>query len=104
MARLRKGDTVAVRSGKDRGKRGKIIRVMPEEHTALVEQLNLATCFERRTRADQPSGLVRREAPLALDKLALVCPRCGKPTRVGFQTEGQEKRRRCKHCREVIGG
>jgi large subunit ribosomal protein L24 len=104
MARLRKGDTVAVLNGKDRGKRGKILRVMPAEGAALVEQLNLATYFERRTRADQQSGMIRREAPMALDRLALICPRCSKPTRVRFVVEGSEKRRVCKQCRETIGG
>lgn len=103
MARLRKGDTVAVLSGKDRGKRGKILQVMPEKNRALVEQLNLATYFERRTRADQPGGAIKREAPLSLAKLALVCPRCGKPTRVGLMIDGNEKRRVCKRCREAIG-
>lgn len=93
---------MAVLSGKDRGKRGKILRVMPDEGSALVEQLNLVTCFERRTRTDQQSGVIRREAPMPLDRLALVCPRCSKPTRVGFQVEGNEKRRVCKQCRETL--
>jgi large subunit ribosomal protein L24 len=103
MARLKKGDTVAILNGKDRGKRGKLLRVMPGDGTALVEQLNLATFFERRTRTEQQSGMIRREAPSALDRLALVCPRCSKPTRVRFMVEGNEKRRVCKQCRETIG-
>lgn len=102
MARLKKGDTVAVLSGRDRGKRGKILRVIPDDETALVEQLNMVTCFERRTRTEQQSGLIRREAPLPLGKLALVCPRCGKSTRVRFKVDGNEKRRVCQHCREVL--
>ena len=104
MARLRKGDTVAVLSGKDRGKQGKIVRMVTAEGAAVVEQLNLVTHFERRTSAEQPGGIIRREAPIALDRLALVCSRCAKPTRVGFIVNGDVKQRICKRCREAIGG
>ena len=104
MARLKKGDTVAVLSGKDRGKTGKIIRMVAAEGAAVVEQLNLVTHFERRTSAEQPGGIIKREAPITLDRLALVCRRCAKPTRVGFVINGEEKQRICKRCREVVGG
>lgn len=104
MARLRKGDTVAVLTGKDRGKKGKIVRMVASEGAAVVEQLNLVTHFERRTSAEQPGGIIQREAPIALDRLALVCPRCAKPVRVGFTMQGDVKQRICKRCREVIGG
>ena len=104
MARVKKGDTVAVLSGRDRGKRGKILRVLPKVGAALVEQVNLLKHFERRTRADQPGGVVAREAPIGLDRLALVCPRCGKPTRVGFTVATETKHRTCRRCRQAIDG
>ena len=105
MARLKKGDTVVALSGKDRGKRGKIVRMFPERRVALVERLNLVKHFERRTQADQPGGIIEREAPMALGKLALVCPRCDRPTRVGFRVNAEvAKQRICRRCREVIGG
>ena len=105
MARIRKGDTVAVLTGKDRGKRGKILGMMPDRGAALVERLNLVKHFERRTQADRPGGIVEREAPIALAKLALVCPRCDRPSRVGFRlSEGQAKQRVCRRCGEVLGG
>ena len=110
MARLRKGDTVAVLSGKDQGKRGKILNIVSKRHAALVERLNLVKHFERRTQANQAGGVLEREAPIALDKLALVCPRCGRPSRIGYsatgaqtQPPGRQKPRICKRCREVIG-
>lgn len=104
MARLRKGDLVAVLSGKDRGKKGKLLQVWPERQVALVERVNLMKHFERRTRADQPGGIIERETPMALSKLALICPRCGKPTRVGMRlTADGGKQRTCKRCQEVIG-
>ena len=93
-----------VLSGKDRGKKGKVLQVAPAHQTALVERLNLVKHFERRTQANQAGGLVEREAPLALDKLAVVCPRCGKPTRVGVKDLNGTRQRSCKHCQEVLGG
>ena len=103
MARIRKGDTVAVLTGKDRGKRGKVLGMMPARGAALVERLNLVKHFERRTQADQPGGIVEREAPIALAKLALVCPRCDRPSRVGVRlSEGQVKQRVCRRCGEAI--
>ena len=103
MVRLRKADTVSVLSGKDRGKRGRILSMLPGKHAALVEQINLLKHFERRTGRDQPGGVIAREAPIRLDKLALVCSRCGKPTRVGFRVRDGTKQRVCKRCGEVIG-
>lgn len=105
MARLKKGDLVAVLSGKDRGKRGKVLQVFPGRHAALVERLNLVKHFERRTQADRPGGIIEREAPVALDKLALVCPRCNRPTRVGFRvSQDVAKQRLCRRCQEVFSG
>ena len=100
--KLKKGDTVAVLAGKDRGKKGKILRMDPQRGVALVERLNLRKHFERRQRADQPGGIVERESPLAIGKLALVCPRCNKPTRVGIRVTEQTKQRVCKQCGEAI--
>jgi len=104
MSRLKKGDVVAVRSGKDRGKRGKVLRVLPDRGAAVVERINLLKHFERRTRADQPGGIVEREAPIPLDKLALVCPRCNHPSRIGWRLTDGAKHRICKRCQEVLGG
>lgn len=103
MARLRKGDTVAVLSGKDRGKRGKILSILSEREAALVERINLVKHFERRTAADRPGGIIEREAPIALAKLAMVCPRCDKPSRIGFAVK-DAKQRVCRLCGEVLGG
>ena len=102
MGRLKKGDMVQVLSGKDRGKRGKILSMVPERHAAIVERLNLAKHFERRAKADQPGGIIEREAPMVLDKLNLVCPRCGRATRGGVRlSQDGTKQRICKRCGEV---
>ena len=103
MTRLKKGDTVCVLTGKDRGKKGKILQIVREGEAALVERINLMKHFERRTRQDQPGGIIEREAPLALAKLALVCPRCSKPTRIGMRiSDGGAKQRICRRCQEAL--
>ena len=103
MAKLRKGDTVQVLNGKDRGKQGKILSLSPKQASALVERLNLAKHFERRSQTNQAGGILERESPIPLQKLALICPRCSKPTRVGFRlNDGAAKQRMCKRCHEVI--
>lgn len=103
--KIKKNDTVLIISGKDRGKRGKVFGMLPARGAALVERLNLVKHFERRTQAGRPGGIIEREAPIALAKLALVCPRCDRPSRVGVRLgEGQAKQRVCRRCGEVLGG
>lgn len=103
MARIKKGDTVAVLSGKDRGKRGKVLQIWPERERALVERINLVKHFDRRTQQNQAGGIIEREGAIALSKLALVCPRCQKPSRTGWSMGGDgHKRRVCRRCREVL--
>ena len=84
-AKIRKGDKVAVISGKDKGKRGEVLRVIPDESRAVVQGLNTVT---RHTRASMQTqgGLVKKEAPIHLSNLALIDPSTDKPTRVGFKT------------------
>ena len=97
MARIKKGDTVVVLAGKDRGKSGKVLRVWPERERALVERLNLLKSFDRRTQQNQAGGIVEREGAMALSKLALLCPACRKPSRTGWTLDGS-KQRVCKRC------
>jgi large subunit ribosomal protein L24 len=102
MARIKKGDTVTVLSGKDRGKSGKVLQVWPARGRALVERLNLTKHFERRTQQAPSGGVVERESPLALAKLAPVCPKCSKPVRVGWRLSGEDKQRVCRRCGEAL--
>ena len=76
MARVRKGVTVAVLSGKDKGKTGKVLMVWPDRDRALVEHINLLKHFDRRTQQNQAGGVIEREGSVVLSKLALVCPKC----------------------------
>ena len=102
MARIKKGDQVSVLSGKDRGKTGKVLQVWPEEGRALVERVNLVKHFERRSQQNQAGGIIEREGALALAKLALMCPACRKPTRVGSSGESGKKQRICRRCQGVL--
>ncbi len=102
MARIKKGDMVAVLSGKDEGKTGKVVRVWPQRDVALVERLNLMKHFERRSQQHPSGGVIEREAPIPLAKLAPVCPRCHKSARVGWVVSGPDKRRICRRCKDVV--
>ena len=103
MARIRKGDTVAVLSGKDKGKTGKVLRVWPAEARALVERINLVHHFERKSQQSPSGGVIEREGTLPVSKLALVCPTCHKPTRVSWQVASDgSKQRACKRCQGPI--
>ena len=103
MARIKKGDTVVVLSGKDRGKSGKVLAVWPQREQALVERLNVLKHFERRTQQNPAGGVIEREAPMALDKLTPLCPKCRKPSRVGWSLGADgSKQRICRRCQEPL--
>ena len=103
MARIKKGDTVTVLGGKDKGKTGKVLQVWPENERALVERINLVKHFERRSQQNQAGGIVEREGAVALSKLAPVCSRCQKPARIGWRVTGPgEKQRICRRCQEPL--
>jgi large subunit ribosomal protein L24 len=104
MFKIRKGDTVLVRAGKDRGKQGKVMHVYPVSRKALVEGINYVKKHKRRTQQEQQhSGIVSIEKPLALANLMLVCPNCSAPAKVGFSVlKDQSKARVCKKCNEAL--
>ncbi len=103
MARIKKGDTVVVLSGKDRGKSGKVLAVFPARDRALVERINLVTHFERRSQQHQAGGVVQREGAVALSKLALTCPKCRRPSRLGWVVSAQgTKQRVCRRCQNPL--
>ncbi len=84
-ARIRKGDTVAVLTGGDKGKRGEVLRVIPKENRAVVQGVNLAKHHTKPSGMGQPGGIIEREATIHLSNLALIDATSGKPTRVGFR-------------------
>ncbi len=101
--KIRKGDEVEVLAGKDRGKRGRVQEVHPSMGTVIVAGVNVA---KRHTKANptknQKAGIIEQPMPLAFGKVMVVCPHCGKPTRVGHRREEDTKERVCKRCGEAI--
>ena len=103
--KIKKGDTVVVLSGKDKGKHGEVIENRPKEGKVIVKGINIATRHVKPSQADPQGGLKKIEAPLHVSKVALEDPRTGKPTRVGFRIEADgTKVRIAKRSGEVVRG
>ncbi len=102
-ARIRKGDTVVVVTGADRGKRGEVLQVMPKAERAVVQGVNVAKRHTKPQGMGQPGGIVEKEATIHLSNLKLIDPKSDKPTKVGFRVlEGGRKVRVAKATGEVI--
>ena len=95
---VKKGDTVVVLSGKDKGKQGKVLGTVPSEDKVVVEGINMVTCHVKPRRQGETGGIVQREAALYASKVQVVCPKCKKGTRVAHKIENGKKTRVCKHC------
>ena len=101
-ARVRKGDRVLVTSGRDKGKKGEVLKVYPADDRALVSGVNIVKRHQRQT-ARQQAGIVNREAPIHLSKIAHVDPKTGSATRIGFKFLGDGRKVRfAKKSGEVI--
>ncbi|NLD98463.1 MAG: 50S ribosomal protein L24 [Fibrobacter sp.] len=101
--RLRKGDNVQVISGEDRGRSGKILKVFPEKNRAIVEGINVVKRHTKPSPKNQQGGIIEKEGSIDISKLMLVCPKSGKPTRVGTKVLENGKRVRfSKKAKESI--
>lgn len=100
---IRKDDTVVVLSGKDKGKKGRVLATLPKESKVLVEGVNMATKHQKPRRQTDPGGIIKQEIPIYASKVMRMCPRCNKPTRTGHFIDAEGvKTRRCKKCGENI--
>ena len=95
---VKKGDTVIVLSGKDKGKQGKVLGTVPSEAKVVVEGINMVTCHVKPRRQGEEGGIVKREAAIAACKVQVVCPKCDKGTRVAYKVTDGKKVRVCKKC------
>ncbi len=103
-AKIKKGDKVVVLAGRDKGRSGEVVQVMPRETRALVRGVNLVKRHQRQT-GTQESGIITKEAPVHLSNLAIADPKDGKPTRVGFKVlEDGRKVRVAKRSGDLIDG
>ena len=100
---VKKDDLVTIVAGKDKGKSGKVLRVMPDKGRVLVENLNLIKRHTRPSRTNNEGGIIEKEAPIALSNVQLLCQGCNKPARTGLKVlEDGSKVRFCKKCNEIV--
>ena len=95
---IKKNDTVVVLSGKDKGKKGKVLVAMPSEGKLIVEGVNVCAHHVKPRRQGEEGGIIRKETAIYASKVQLVCPKCDKGTRVGHKVEDGKKSRVCKKC------
>jgi len=100
---IKKGDNVVVISGKDKGKKGKVLSVGVSKRTVIVEGINMVTKHTKARRPGETGGIVHQEAPIYACKVMHICDKCGKPTRIGYKIMADgTKSRMCKNCMEVL--
>ena len=102
-AHVKKGDTVTVIAGKERGKRGKVLIVLPTRRRVIVEKVNMIKRHQRPTQKLRQGGIIEREGTLNLSNVMVVCGKCGQPARTGIRALAEGKKARvCKRCGEMI--
>ena len=99
--KLKKEDTVQITTGKDKGKRGRILKIFRDKDRVVVEGANLVKKAKKRKNQQDRGGIVEIEAAIHYSNVAIVCKKCG-PTRVGYRIDGKEKTRICKKCGEAL--
>ena len=100
---VKTGDTVVVLSGKDKGKKGKVLAVSPKEGKVIVEKINIVSKHVKPRRMGEPGGIIKAEGAMYASKVQVVCPRCKQPTRVGHKIyEDGTKSRICVKCGEAL--
>ena len=102
MNRIKKGDTVYVNAGNDKGKTGKVLSVDPAKDRVIVEGVNMVSKHTKPNAKQPQGGIIKQEAPIHISNLNLIDPKSGKPTRVGFKVEGGKKVRIAKKSGEEI--
>lgn len=99
---VKKGDTVTILSGKDKGKQGKIISAMPDKAKVVVEGINKVKRHSKPSMKVPQGGIISKEMPLHVCKVQLICPACNKPTRIAHKLINGKNARICKKCGETI--
>ena len=96
--KIKKGDTVEVLSGNDRGKRGEVLEVIPKKDKVIVKGVNVRKKHVKPRKQGEEGGIIPVECAIHSSKVNIVCPKCNKPTRIGFEIKNDEKIRVCKRC------
>ena len=100
--KIKKNDNVEVLAGKDKGKRGSVVRIIPKKDKVIVSGVNIVKkAMKRRSQQDQ-GGIVEVEAPLHFSNVGVVCKKCGRPVKIGYKIDGDKKVRVCRKCGETL--
>ena len=100
---IKKNDSILVISGKEKGKRGRVLSVYPLKDSLLIEKINMIKKHMKPSRKYAQGGIIEKEAPVHISNVMLICPKCNKPTRISNTSlQGGKKVRVCKKCREVM--
>ena len=103
MLRIKKNDNVKVLSGKDKGKSGKVLKVMPDQQRAIVQGVNFVKKHAKKKRQEDQAGIIEQEAAISMSSLSVICKRCNLPTRIGVDVMADgSKVRFCRKCKEVL--
>lgn len=100
--KIKKGDQVIITVGKDKGKKGKVDKVFPKDGTILLPGLNIYKRHMKKQSDKQPGGIVEMPRPIQVSKVAFMCPKCAKPTRIGILVSKSSKARICRKCKSVV--
>ena len=100
--KIKKGDTVKILSGKDRGKQGVVVRAFPREGKIVVEKMNVVKKHRKPRKTGERGQIMEIAKPFSVSNAMIVCPQCAKPTRVGYKTSGEHKTRMCKKCQKAL--
>ena len=102
-AKIKKGDRVIVLTGKDKGRSGQVLQVMPKDNRVLVAGINMVKRHTRPTQQLPQGGILEKEASVHISNLQVICGKCGKPTRIGHKVLANgQKMRACKKCGEIL--
>jgi large subunit ribosomal protein L24 len=96
--KIRRGDMAVVIAGKDKGKKARVLRVMPAEGKVVLEAINMLTKHRKPRNQTTPGGIIKQEGPVHISNVMVICPGCSEATRVGHKVENGEKTRVCKKC------
>ena len=100
--KIKKNDNVEVLAGKDKGKRGSVVRIIPKKDKVIVSGVNIVKkAMKRRSQQDQ-GGIVEVEAPLHISNVGIECKKCGRPVKIGYKIDGDKKVRVCRKCGETL--
>jgi len=100
--KIKRDDNVVVLIGKNRGKSGKVLQVLPKISKVVVQGVNMMKRHQRPRRQGEKGQILSKETPLDVSNVMVICPKCAKPARTGFRIEGESKSRVCKKCKAVI--